>query len=93
MKYSFHPLKEKSGITDFKAGTSIDQKGPLMSATPNVKRITLQQDIVSVCREFLGPYENVKEYVTEVESYLGGIAGIIIGFVHRGRFRAAEFTL
>ena len=41
-----------------------------MTATPTVERITLQQEIVSVCREFFGPYENVKEYVTEVESYL-----------------------
>ncbi len=41
-----------------------------MSATPNVERITLQREIVSVCKEFFGPYENVKEYVTEVESYL-----------------------
>lgn len=41
-----------------------------MTATPTVERIALQQEIVSICREFFGPYENVKEYVTEVESYL-----------------------
>jgi DNA gyrase inhibitor GyrI len=40
-----------------------------MNDLPEVKRITLDQDIIAVCKEFIGPYEKVKEYVTEVQNY------------------------
>jgi len=41
-----------------------------MSALPEVERITLSKEIVAVCREFFGPYEQAPAYVTDVEKYL-----------------------
>ena len=41
-----------------------------MNELPEVKRLVLEHDIIAACKEFFGPYENVKEYVTEVKEYL-----------------------
>ncbi len=41
-----------------------------MNELPAVKRVALEHDLVTVCKELIGPYENVKEYVTTVKDYL-----------------------
>ena len=41
-----------------------------MNDLPQMKRLTLDHDIVAVCKEFIGPYEKVREYVTEVQNYV-----------------------
>ena len=40
-----------------------------MNDLPQVQRLTLKQDLIAVCKEFIGPYEKVREYVTEVQNY------------------------
>jgi effector-binding domain-containing protein len=50
---------------------SPQKKGGIdMSNLPKVKRITLEKQIVAVCKEFFGPYEKAPEYVTEMKNYL-----------------------
>lgn len=39
---------------------------------PEVKRVTLEQEIIAILKEFYGPYENAPAYITEVQNYLQG---------------------
>jgi len=41
-----------------------------MNDLPEVKQLRLDHDVIAICREFRGPYAEVRKYVTEVENYL-----------------------
>ena len=41
-----------------------------MNDLPEVKQILLDSDVIAICKEFRGPYADVRKYVTEVENYL-----------------------
>lgn len=46
------------------------QKGIDMNHLPEVKRLTLERDLIAVCKEFFGSYAEAPNYITEVQTHL-----------------------
>ena len=41
-----------------------------MNNLPEVKRVTVEEEVITVSKEFFGPYEKVRDYVNEVKNHL-----------------------